>query len=444
MAVDMELDEFLGHSGQTTKNTYLGDWKGKTPAQVDTWLNVNAKISALWRHRVPRIAEVEDKQSREKRLEIWGLNANCPENEEVLKNIHKRDRNTGERLFPPTTCPVCMMIEWFWQEVNAGKISWVEPVFEWRAGEGRSEKRQTVHAGGLYNAYGKRNMSDAERKELTDAGIRLTDAWGESQLAKLNYIFVVVNQNDVKSGVQVAVETALLGDRVKSVIRKEIERYPNNPAKGNPIHSPYCIRWKYDEKASEIQKRYDAMPIEIPLSPEVEALIRAEAPDLSSLKGPPRWSEVRENLEAHCLLKDVPWDRFFAKVKDQEEGTDFEFGANAPPAPAPKAPTPPPPAAAKAPVVPQIDKREKEEPVCACDGCGKEIKLSDTKCPHCGHSYVVDAAPTPPPKKLPTRAELAAQAAAAKTQAAAPPATSPSLDKGDQGYVPLEDSSLDF
>ncbi len=414
-STEMELDEFLGHSGRA-QSKYLGDWKEK--GKVDVWLSKRASIIAIWRHGVPHIVNVEDAKTKEMVDHIWNQRCNCREDESVLKSMFKRDRQTGERVAPPERCPIDRMVEWFYQQVASNQLSWVDEVFKWQCGEGKMAEERVIHAGGLYNAFGSQKLSAEEHKEMKEAGVSPKEAWKENFQAKLNYAFTIVDNSDVKAGPQIAVEAALLGDKVKVVVRKEIES--KGKEKGSPKHNPYCIRFKYDEHAKQFNESYDALRIDDdrPLTDEILAAIEADPPDTSGLRMEPKWSEVRENLEEHCLIDGVPWDEFFAGVGDPEEVEKKEAAPETQKekpkdSPAPKqatdvrrngsGPLPAAPAPKQEPKVQMVS--------CETSGCSATMPITATKCPKCGTEYEVEgeeepAKPEPP--KPPTRAELKA------------------------------------
>ena len=67
------------------------------------------------------------------------------------------------------------------------------------------QKASTVHVGGIFNAFGRKDLSDEEKKELRAASISPKFAWKENAQAKCSYMFCVVDNDHVSDGVQVTI-----------------------------------------------------------------------------------------------------------------------------------------------------------------------------------------------------------------------------------------------
>lgn len=436
---EFDIDEFLEHeTGSTGRGKYLSGWKKN--GEVDVWLSMTAPILGLWQHGCPKIVERKDDDGDKVLKLIPNLSFACIESEGVLRD--KKRGDDGTRLTPIERCPVCKFLEWLRGEVEAERVSKYDEVLKWVL----KRDQKVFHAGGLVGLFSGWRLTDDDYAEMKSNGINPREVWAESMMSKLSYVMAVVDNDNVEDGVQTMIETGMLGDKLKITIRKEIQRYGGKgkgEAKGHPHHIPYLVKFIYNENAKKIQDKYDAVRIEADEVPEaVLRLIKQPKPDWDRIRGAGmRWSELRQNLEEHCLLEGVPWDSF---GWPEDEDTDFPHGANAKeeapktsrkdeprpgggsrhavPGERPKAAVAPPP---KAP------EPEAADDLVECDteagGCGKGIPATAAKCQYCGKVWEVDAEPPPPPPKPPMRKrselgkEKTAAAPPSKAKSAAPP-----------------------
>lgn len=419
-----DIDDFLAHRSNDRGGNRLKGWKEN--GSITVWIHTKHVPRPRWAHRFPRLVVRDDRDTGETRREVWSSDLVCFESEEVLKAQYRRTED-GKREKAPRACPMCRFIEWTRHMVDKGKLHWCRPVFRFDADD--PTKSRILHAGGLYNAFGAQDLSDEQLKEMAKYGIYPKTAWQENAMAKLGYLFVVVDNDDLEAGVSVTVETGLLGDKTKEVIRKAMHPRVLGPERGNPMVHPYAIVWSYDEKKRKFDEKYDAFRAEdLKLTPAVERLIRGPAADVSGWVKPFDPEATRAVMEAACLLpKDkVPWDAIFAPPKSEpaEEGVE------------------------RVPEVSTVARVEEPAAVVdadgdelvACDECGKAMKASASTCPHCGVTYEVEAAvppPPPPPKPLPKRGSKA-KAAAAPAPA---PVPSGNKDADPWGLAPEDDES---
>lgn len=424
---ELSLDEFLGHSSSTRGGGRVVVWRKREPAQMDTWLHSKSSIIALWRHGWPRLAEIE--RDGEKTTEVWGGQFNCWEDEDVLRSQYQRD-DQGSRKRPPQVCPFCLLLEHLRTEVRMGALSWVEPIFRFEGDD--PDQAQVLTAGGLYNAFGG-DLSRQEVAELRRAGIRRDEAWKQNGMAKCAYVFSIVDNAEPDKGPQVAIETTALGDAVKRVIRNQIDA--RGAVKGNPIKTPYGIRWKYNEKEKEFSKKYDAFALpDLAMSPEVQAaIVDAPPPDVRGIVTKGNIASLRSVMEARALIE-LPFDRIFGAAEALEKGAQQEGQAEAQqegpsrppvarPAPRPAPPRPSPPPAQKVAAnasygtvgtssgaAPAPGRRvakqaaaEPQEPTyppgtvtLPCDNCGAVMAETEDTCWRCGTRYEMEA---PAPQK---------------------------------------------
>ena len=163
---------------------------------------------------------------------------------------------------------------------------------------------------------------------------------------------------------------------------------------------PFCIELTYDEKA-QMNKKYHARRIErVKLTPEIERLIRGEAPDLEPATRFFNQKNLRAFLERYAVV-DLPWDRIFdvpkLVVEKDEEGAGGDGPGEEEPRreskdreerkPTPEvgrsrraeAPPPPPPPSSKS----DVD-------MIPCDKCKTPMREDAAICKKCGAVYTFD------------------------------------------------------
>lgn len=402
------VEEFLSHKTSDRGGGYLGNWK--KDKRINVFLHCKVRPIAIWRHGLPSVVITE--KNGEATRHVWGRNYVCPEDEKVLTKQNKRDTD-GSRLRPPQKCGICKMIEIVHEMVEEGTLKWTDPVFHFDADD--PDEVTTLHAGGLYNAFVRRDLDKGELLELKRAGISPSEAWRENALAKMSYLFYVVDADDVEEGLRIAIETSLLGDRIKDVIADSMESAKTKDL-GNPFINPFCIQWEYNDKEGlPFNEKYKARKLDrVELTPEIAEIINGERPDTSEVMRPFDQATMRAVLEQHCVIKDFPWDQAFDGA---ERRRDAPRAAQAPvqhPA---------------AQVAPQAAAAPDDDMV-ACDNvidqqgteCGAPMKITDPKCLKCGKVYEVEAAapPPPPPPTIRKRSDAKKDKAAPPDKAKAP------------------------
>lgn len=385
---EISVEEFLSHSNRGAKRKYLKNWKDEPPHSILTWLSTLSKIVVTWRHPFPEVVPRQDKRTGATTKEVWGGKYNCFEDQAVLQRQGLRDRQTGERDTPPQRCPFCLMIEYVRDQVESGKLDWTTPVFKFEATD--SEKDRILHAGGLYNAYGRRDITKEEKKELRDAGIYIKEAWNENMMAKMQYIFSIVNHEHPEDGLQVAEVPGLLGDKVKSVIAKAMK---SKKDRGNPMKFPYAIEWVYNPaKDIPFQEKYDATAMEdVELTSAIEKLIRnTDPPDLKGLLQKANPKTILARFQQYSLI-DLPFESFFENIDmdasdDEDEHDEEEEKPKRGRTPEVNTRQAAPPAQARRREAP----KEPELVLCANEKCNKKIAVDAPKCKYCGLVYDVD------------------------------------------------------
>jgi hypothetical protein len=397
------IDTFLQHKTSDRSGGFLSKWRKKDQtSKLDVWLHRKRFPVALWQHQLPRLFVKTDKDTGENVTLVWTQGYNCHESEKVLKKQYHR-KDDGTREYPPEVCPVCRLIETIRDMVEEGQLDWTKVVFRFQG----DKDIKLIHAGGIYGGFNaeKDDLTAEEKLKLRNAGISLKDSWQENAMAKCNYVFCVVDNANIGSGVQIATETALLGDKVKEVMNDSIESL--GAEDGNPFIKPYCIQWEHRPSEQEFQKRYKARRMEkYPLTAEIDALISGEPPDISQVIKPFNMKTMRAFLERHCMIKDMPWDHIFEGMDEAEEDEKDAAGEF-------------PPRATGGTDTSTGDHDDGEDmcPLCGlteeggclhvqCDAklkdgteCGAPILQTAAKCDACGHVYRQEPPPTPAPIK---------------------------------------------
>ncbi len=435
------FDDFMNHSSRDGGGGgYLKGWKKN--GYIDTWMHTKRLPRPTWRHQFPRLIVKEDRDTKVITKNWYMLGAVCHEREDVLKKQYKRDHDGGREV-PPETCPMCRLAEVVRTMVDDGALDWTGELFRFE----EADMRQPIvlHVGGIYGGYGGELDRD-DKAALRDAGIYLTDAWKENTMAKLNYLFCVVDNDNPGAGVQKVFESGLLGDKVKGVLRDVALDVGKED--GDPSKHPYAIRWLHRKDEKKFDNKYHATKMsKLQLTEEIEDLIRSDAPDISRDVAPFDAATMRAVMEQHCLVE-LPWDEIFAGHEKRAEGITIEEATGgAPPAMKATKKVERTPEVATKPKVPPTTKRkaepaaapppvEEEDPtLVACDDCEAPMKADDPECKKCGKVYVEAAKPAAPPVAVrpppPKRSATPASVPAAKAAKGAPKGAQPLSDEED-------------
>jgi hypothetical protein len=418
------VDEFLSYETRGRSEFLGAEWK--KAGFINVWLHRSMPFAGVWQHQIPRIDIRDDPETGRPSRKIFSGNYRCIEDEAVLTDQYRRDKETFLRRSPPEVCPICKMIEYAHQKVLHREWHWLQPMFDFDVGN--QETRVLLRASGMWNGYKPDKLDDTQKAEMEEAGISPRFGWKENLQAGLKYIFCIVDDANVGKGVQIMKEGQALGDKLKLAIAKEMKRNPRNPALGDPVQNPYAFGFEYREKETP-DKKYDCFRVELDLTQAIDDLIsKTPAPDLEMLEGNYQPDTLRATLERVACV-DLPWDDFFTPeaaallASDAPPPEEAKAPAEAPQRSRVQVPARAPvPAPARAPAPAQAPQRAAPPPAAvemfACDNeaCQKPIKATDAVCPYCGHKYEVEA-PAPQPL-IPLRKR--SEAAAAKRAAPAP------------------------
>lgn len=445
MSKALSLDEFMNSSTSSGYSSFLQQPK-KWPVLpdikpavkgVNVVLHRKDSIYMLWRHGMPRIHITEKEEKK-----VWGANHVCFEDESVLRNQHKRD-DDGLRKVTPRTCPLCKMIEWFYQQITNGDLEWTDEIFRFEGDDPRENR--VLHAGGICNMFGRRDLSDEEKSQMKKHGIYENDAWKENCWARANYMFLVVDYDDPNSGVQIAVQSSSLGDKVQTMIQDRRQSLGRD--EGNPQINPFVMQWTYNEKKGlPFNEIYHARVMErLKVGPDILDLIDAPPPDVANIVKPFNSLEVRAALEDAALVK-LPWEEWFGKgqvaAPQEKRSSEVQGKSLAEKRIAEKAQenrTPksdPPPAA--------DDEGEEFD----CGSCDKgPVPANAKKCPFCGVKFEgeeeeeKEEEPAPPPRRKKGPAASAGASTTSTTKVAPKASGGPAKGKG---AFPDDDNDVPF
>jgi hypothetical protein len=382
------LDEYLSHStsgggDSVYKRILKKEWKKE--GEIEVWLHTRGGIATpVVGHGWYAKRSWEDRQTGETVVAVWSEKWNCWEDEEIVRRQYKIDADDN-RLYPPVLCPMCMLIDFVGRNVRNGKIGWCEPLFEWQAGRDHI----VLHAGGITNMFGSKDLSAQQLAEMKRAGIYQTEAWKENAQAKFAYIFRVIvggNPDECK----VAIEPAILGDAMRVVIRDEVRKARRRAASdssvslncGNPLLEPYPFSWRYTEKEKNFAKRYSVLAINgVKPSPRIlEAITVGELPDISALTAKGNCAVLRAQMEHAAVgkAKSFPWGKFFEAAEKagimhgDPEDPAIRFEPE-------KLDSPKPP----------VIGEDRANPIAfvPCEHCGADMGERDVKCAKCGTEY---------------------------------------------------------
>lgn len=322
----MDLDGFLGHSTRGVSATFLDNWTARNPPQVRVVLHTRASIMGVWMHPWPRIV-TRDRDGKEVR-EVWSGNFNSWESEETLKNQFRRDE-TGRRVMPPTVCPMSLMLEQVHQLYQQQQISWSDPLFKFVGDD--ATKAKVLHAGSMIGIMKKlwEDLGSEEKQRAVKAGFPPpSEAWKEAMQAKCQYIFTLADYDDIKAGIQVAKQTALVGDKMRTAINDRITS--EGPEKGNPLRTPYVFQWVYNAAAKNFGEKYHVVAIggTCPITPAVrELVVEKDPPDISRMIAKGDIVELRASMEDHyCGPKGLlDWDYIFGTA-EKIQGIEQDAG----------------------------------------------------------------------------------------------------------------------
>lgn len=398
-AVELDFgDDFLSHSTKASGSGFLSKWK--EDGRIVVWIHPAAPILSLWSHNFPRYLTVKGKETEEEKTIITGTRLNCFESEKLLKKQTWRIDDTDEREIPPVICPHCLLIEHVRSEINAGRMDWTSPLFQFET----EEEEEIIYAGGFCGLFQKRDLSKKELSQIRRIEVKLSEAYMQNGMCRQQYVMAVAADADTEAGWVIAMEGKTLGDKLKKAIGDEIKRCAGDMQLGHPKFNPYPMEWNYDEN-KEFSDKYDVVALSRkPPSAEMKALLEdGEAPSFEKIKAGPSLGTLKALMKkAACV--DLPLDDIFrvaidecgehfdteGESADEEESSSSKASSSsAPSSSAPK----------------QVREEEPEddgddddkaegaeEEDGGCDVCDSPMGSEDMVCGNCGAKYETDDA----------------------------------------------------
>lgn len=406
---EIGYDAFLNHSSGGGGGAFLKSWRDD--GAIDVWSHPLALPGVRWAHSFWELKKFKKKAKggETEEEELFSYRWICHEREAILKRQKYRDdtigraedKNSqnpiarcggiignGHREYPPEDCPICLFIEYVRDAVRDGRIHWTAPLFEWKLSDGTDS--EVISVGGFCGLYGRatNDYSEEQLKQLRQAGVERDEAFMENATARCDYLLRVIDAGNPTEGCVIAQVADTLGRRVQKAFKDRIEQ-----TKGafNPQKTPLCMRWKYDEKES-FEKKYDLVMLpEVQPSADVLEALEANPPSISDLLAPGNATTLRAQMEAHCVVEGVPWDKFFGAAQTTQATDAAKGPGNEPwdkkPEPAPTSPAPTRTAQpAPTPTAPATTPEPASNEEFVCDVCSGP-NSDPAKCRHCGSEY---------------------------------------------------------
>lgn len=443
MAEEYSLDEYASaNRGFTTyeKKNFLEKWQDRPGHKCNIFLHTKATIAEVYRHGFFRTYDEKDKTTGAVTRRVYFTTLNCHETIENSRKQNKRDAVTGLRVNPPCFCPMDKLSEWCKAQVFSGALKWTDKLFEFKGiAKNGKEEVKTIRVGGMYNGFGGDKLTQAQKDDLTAAGLDPREAWKDNGVGKQSAVIRCIDADNLEKGVMIAVQPSSVGDAIRKVIRDTKES--RGDIDGSPVRNPYCIQLDYHKEEPVFSKKYEARMIEKIKADEAvrKLIVDTEPPALDIVIEPFNATKIRPMMEKACLIAGVPWDEIFKDARasaddapdENQSGEDHE---------APEPPTPPPAytpkASAPSPLTPPVPE------LLECDNypasCANNAMLrTDAKCNTCGKVYIAEPAPPPPPVRAKRSAAVAAPAVAVVPPAAAQRQAGDDADQGTGDEIPF-------
>lgn len=375
--------EFLDHSPTSAGSGFLKNWK--EDGRIVGWMHPKAPNISVWSHNWYRIAKMRDKDKKET-LVIKGKRVNCLENEELLKKQRWRDSDDVRKV-PPVMCPHCLCLEWVREQVNAGKLEWSTPIFEFKTPGDTpiGGEKVKLYAGGFTGLFQRRDLSEQEVEQVRRTGVKVSEAYKQNGAARQQYVFAFLPASDLGAGWMIAIEGPTLGEKMRKCIKDEIKRCKGDVQLGHPAFNPYPFEWNYDDN-KQFDDKYDVVALtRDQVTEKVRVLLDKEPPDVAALIADPKLGTLYDSMKAAALVQ-MPFDQFFERAFDAlgrhyEDGEDGEEGEEPGRGSVPES--------AKPSMVAEVasDDGGDEAEMIGCDVCDATMAETDMSCKECGAEY---------------------------------------------------------
>lgn len=393
----MDIDSWLKHKTTGGNGKFLRNWT-KT-GSCEFYFHRHSGIEPIWAHQWWKVKTYEDKKTHDEVTSVWRERyiSHDPE----TQNVKARYRHeNGLREHPPKVDPYAFMLEWIAEQIAMKKLSWVQPVFEFKGDD--PAKDVVIHAGGMLNMFSGDKYTREQLREMSDARINRSQAWAEDCRVKCSHVFQVVDCSDVSAGVVIAVEKdTTTGAKLKKEIEKKIKEYKD---KGNPGVNPYKFVFLYDDTQKNWGLKYavETRYLEAP-SKEILDIIsdRENLHDTSHITTPYDLKAFRMEIEEYARIE-MPFDSFFEPAREAAKNprtdeklrnqlrkalgmseNDDARTETKPSLRTPEITT----SKASAPKSPAPTSNDSEEEGGPCDFCGEELGADDLDCGACGAGY---------------------------------------------------------
>ena len=306
-SADLDIDGWLDHGDSGGGKFLSSDWKDKE-GEIKVWLHPKAPIKALWRHPW-KVVSSDGKKIRLARFTSM-------ERPVTLEKQNFRE-DDGTREYPPEVCPFSLMIEWVWQQIEAGTIDWCDPIFKFEADE-----EEVTYAGGFTGKFQSNKLTDEEKKEIRKkTGIRLNEAFKQNGRASEQVVFIVIQNDDPGAGPVIAAEGRGLSRAFQKCVKDRRASMTKEPQKADPLKFPVCFLWKQEEGKGGF-KEYTVVATDDDLTDEIKEAMGEDPPSTSKLFESSNVPLLREQFEEYwCHDVEPPWDDIFAKAMEATKGT---------------------------------------------------------------------------------------------------------------------------
>lgn len=357
-----------GASSSGGRGGFFNLTKDRTTATI--WLHRKHAPERMFMHQFPTEVQYTDKDGNSQTSVI---------SEDVLCS-------------GPKSCHICKLVEYVRNEVLEGRLDVRAPVM-------RIERRGEVLSypaaifAGLFDAKKHPDIFEAGRK----AGLSPHDSFKYVMTARPKWVTLLVDQDNVDGGLQLARFSSQLGDSILKCVEAAIQGAADE-SEGNPFENPYPFKITYNPAAKIPTPSYSAIVLstkKVPLTEQVSDLLVAEAPqNYLRATSPANPQKLAASVERFFTIP-VPMAQIFGSTPATQVERE-EFVSLRTPAPSPVAqfvvtPTTIEPVQQARRVVKPAE-APPPAPVAAvkelpCEVCGKPFDENATQCPHCGTSF---------------------------------------------------------